>query len=126
MTSTSDPLVHHRAEAEARKPWLYAEGESWWIVTGQVAARHNVTECIAQVVPEFVTGVARDAAPALFAVHTWGGKPTLLPADQITTARRLAFVFSDEPGTAFYADEQVFVSAALRGALDHEQPEEGR
>lgn len=110
--SETDPLAHHRAEAEARKPWLYAEGESWWVVTGQVAPRHSVTECLAQVVPEFATGIERGVEPALFQVHTWGDTATFLPADQIAFARRLIFVHADELTTAYYADEQPFLEVS--------------
>ena len=41
-------------EVIARMPWLYAEGESWWIVTGFGRDGHRIEECIAQVVPAFI------------------------------------------------------------------------
>jgi hypothetical protein len=101
-------------ELAARQPWLYAEGESWWVVTGQVSNRHSVTDCIAQVVPSFVTGVDDGDGPALFKVHAWGGEPLLVDATKITRAKRLVFVLADEPRSAFYDDEQAFLEAGAR------------
>lgn len=110
-TTESAALTHHRNEAAARKPWLYAEGLSWWCVTGYIAERHTFTDCIAQVVPADITGVEDGDGPALFSVYMVGTKPHLVDADQITHARRLVFVLADDPSTAYYADEQAFLDA---------------
>lgn len=104
-------LAQHRLEAEARKPWLYAEGLSWWTVSGFIAERHTFTDCIAQVVPAHITGVDDGDGFALFSVCLIGTEPHLVSADQITHARRLVFVLADEPTTAYYLDEQDFIEA---------------
>lgn len=104
-------LAHHRLESEARKPWLYAEGLSWWDVTGFINERHTFTNCLAQVVPADITGVDDGDGFALFHVHMVGTKPHLVEADQITLAHRLVFVMADEPKQAYYLNEQDFLRA---------------
>ena len=112
-TAEKDVLIHHRNEAAMRKPWLYAEGESWWTATGYFGPNHEFTDCIAQVVPPSITGVDDGDGPALFSVTMLGGKTYLVSADQITHARRLVFVLADEPATAYYTDEQEFITRPI-------------
>lgn len=107
----SDAFTHLLQEEAARKPWLYAEGESWWVVTGQVSERHTFSGCIARVVPEWVSGVP-DGGEALFELLGFVSlTPTLVGGGQITHAKRLVFVMADEPQTTYYTDEQVFLEA---------------
>jgi hypothetical protein len=98
-------------ELAARQPWLYAEGESWWVVTGRVNDHHTFTDCIARVVPSCITGIDEGEAPALFKVIVWTKELLLVDATKISRAKRLVFVMADDPGTAYYADEQAFLEA---------------
>lgn len=98
------------AEMAARMPWLQAEGESWWVVTGKVSEQHTVTECIAQVMPPMVTGVDGGDGLAVFQVHTWTDM-VLMTADRITHASRLVFVLAEDPDLAYYTEEQDFLTA---------------
>lgn len=102
----SDKLTQ---ELATRQPWLYAEGESWWLVTGKVNDQHIFQDCIAQVVPSYITGIDDGDGPALFKVHVWGDNRMLVDATKITRARRLIFVLADQPRTAYYIDEQDFI-----------------
>lgn len=105
---SADPAV----ELAARMPWTVAQEESWWEVTGSYHAGEAFINCLARVLPQYITGP--DAAPQ-FQVLTWGDDflSSIVPASAITRARELIFVEALDPLTAYYADDQPVLDAAL-------------
>lgn len=100
----SDETV--KPELAMRKPWLVAEPESIWEVTGQhLNSRDTFTNCLAMALPHYVTAGERGFA----FIQPQLGDQRLIPPHCITHARRLVLVHADEPGTAYYADEQSLV-----------------
>lgn len=101
-------------ELASRMPWLYAEPESIWEITGSyVNGQDTFTGCLAMVLPFDTTDGHR-----LFALIHPNLQSTsyteLIPPDRITHARRLVLVHADEPQTAYFEDEQDLVN--------HERP----
>lgn len=93
------------------RPWMTAPGESWWVATGRYDRAGSFTQCLAQVVPSYVTGVPEGEGEPLFLVHVWGDyRP--VHASNITAAKRLVFVGAETPAVAYYADEQTFLDNA--------------
>lgn len=97
-------------ELARQKPWLVAEGESWWLITGHYKDGGTFTNCFAEVVPKWA--LDEDGLP-VFQMTIWGGETHLVSADQISHARRLLLVLADDPLTAYHDDEQDYIDAAL-------------
>jgi hypothetical protein len=94
-------------ELAARMPWIHAQGESWWLVTGQQSNGTGFTDCIARVVPEMITG----SDVPLFEVLIYGGSH-YVGAAEITSAKELLLVYAGDPRQAFYPDDQRTVDDA--------------
>jgi len=95
-----------------QRPWHAAESDSLWEITGVYPdGQGTFTACLALVLPAYVTDgavlfqllgpVSLLSAPT-FGVH-------VVRADQITSARPLILVHRDEPGTAYYERDQVWL-----------------
>lgn len=99
-------------ELATRMPWLVAEPESIWEITGTYrTGKGSFEECLAMVLPYEMTGGHR-----LFTLIHPGVASTdpedfdrLIAPDQISRARRLVLVHAGEPRTAYYSDEQDLV-----------------
>lgn len=97
-------------ELLARMPWLAADADSIWNVTGVYGpGKGTFTNCLARVLPPFVTG----SDEPLFEILLYGG-PTHVPASAITSARELLLVMADEPWRAYYDEDQASIDAAIR------------
>lgn len=101
-------------ELAARMPWLYAPGDTYWIVSGTFTERHHFTDCLAYVVSEDVTGVPDGEGAALFRVSIGGPEQKYVGADRITRARQVLLVWADDPSTACDEYEQDALDRALR------------
>lgn len=96
-------------ELAVRMPWLAAEPESIWAITGTYRdGQGTFTDCLAMVLPEWMTEGHR-----LFqlihpvAVNIDPTDPNrLIAPDQISRARRLLLVYADDQRTAVRALEQ--------------------
>lgn len=94
-------------ELAARMPWLTAEPESIWEITGTYAnGRDTFSQCLAMVMPFYIT----DGARAFVLIHPGVRSDELIPPDRITHAKRLMLVPADEPRRAYFADEQDFIT----------------
>ncbi|MGW4774203.1 hypothetical protein ACWEO2_39945 [Nocardia sp. NPDC004278] len=113
MSNTvSDQAVN--LEIVSRMPWLLAEEESIWSITGSYGGDNGAfKDCLAMVLPFGTTDGHR-----LFVLihpnqHT---NPTFafrfITPDRISRARRLVLVDADDPKTAHFADEQDLVDRA--------------
>ncbi|WP_280320066.1 hypothetical protein [Nocardia wallacei] len=93
-------------ELAARMPWLYAESESIWAITGtHHNGRDTFTNCLAMVMPFYAT----DGHRLFVLIQPQLNDQRPIPPDRITHARRLILVHADEPRTAYFADEQDLV-----------------
>lgn len=84
------------------KPWLDAEPESIWEISGSTPGGDTFTACLAMVAPFTMTAGVRLFILIGPALH---GSPPIAP-DRIAHARRLVLVHADEPRTAYFEDEQ--------------------
>jgi hypothetical protein len=104
----TDTLKHAEQQMLMARPWHAAEGNSIWEITGAYPGKkHNFTACLAMVAPFHVTGTER---PLFFLISPAIGEVPPIDPDWITHARPLLLVHRDEPGTAYWADEQVWLS----------------
>lgn len=95
--TTPDPSI----ELNMRMPWLTAESESIWEITGTYLDGGRFIDCLAQVEPHYVTG-----GPVLFKML--GGLDDLVTPDRITRARELILVDAKDPSVAYWdRDQQV-------------------
>lgn len=78
-------------EKLARRPWLAAEPETWWEVTGCFSPTHTFERCTARALPGFITGTDEPHFEVLIY-----GDPVYVKADAITHARQLVLVYADE------------------------------
>jgi hypothetical protein len=96
---TTDPSI----ELNMRMPWLTAESESIWEITGTYPDGGSFSECLAQVTPWYVTG-----GPVLFQMlgGLRGDEP--VSPDRITRAVELVLVYAKDPSEAYWdRDQQV-------------------
>lgn len=91
----TDPSI----ELNMRMPWLTAESESIWEITGTYPDGGTFIECLAQVVPGYVTG-----GPVLFKMLC--ALDDLVAPDRITRAQELVLVYAGEPSTAYWERDQ--------------------
>lgn len=101
-------------ELAARMPWLLAEPESIWVITG-IYTRSGGTfaDCLAMVLPFEHTAGARFFVLIHPSLHESLDSPDrLIAPNQITRARRLILVEGDDPRTAYYEDDQDFIDRA--------------
>ncbi|WP_405137454.1 hypothetical protein [Nocardia sp. NBC_01388] len=96
-------------ELAVRMPWLVAEPESIWVITGTYrSGKDRFTDCLAMVLPLEITDGHRLFQlihPAI--VDTDPANPDrLIAPNRITHGRRLVLVHAEEPRTAYWADEQ--------------------
>jgi hypothetical protein len=96
-------------ELAAAMPWLCAQPDSMWNVTGLVNDKHTFQDCLARVLPPMVTGVDGP----VFEVLIYGG-PLIVNADKISKAQELLLVYASDPRQAYYAEDQVTVDRAAR------------
>jgi hypothetical protein len=83
-------------------PWTCAQEGSWWEVSGGVPKeRHSFTDCLARVLPSFVTG----SDEPTFEVMVYGA-PFHVAASAITRARELILVDATNPREAYYDRDQ--------------------
>lgn len=94
-------------ELAARMPWLHAQPDSMWEVTGK-SSSGTFTDCLARVLPPSITG---DENMPVFEVLIYAQLGYFVPASSITKARELLLVLADEPGTAYYVDDQPTLDA---------------
>ncbi|MEV4127103.1 hypothetical protein [Nocardia sp. NPDC049707] len=90
-----------------RKPWLAAEPESIWDITGEYPYGGTFTNCLALVLPLHVTD-----GHLLFEFLPPAGGYGLgshISPNWITHARRLILVEANNPTEAYFADEQDFI-----------------
>ena len=94
-------LKHAEQQMLAARPWEAAEAESLWSITGIYPnGKGTFTDCLAITLPEYVTGTDKP----LFAF--------LPPMDGhadpawITRATPLLIVHADEPGRAYWEQDQ--------------------
>lgn len=94
----------------ARKPWLTAESESIWDITGAYRGGGKFRNCLAMVLPFDITEGHRLFVlihPNFHESHlsTHG----MIAPEQITHARRLILVEANDPTEAYFSDEQDFI-----------------
>ena len=94
---TTDPAI----ELNMRMPWLTAESESIWEITGTYPGGGSFIDCLAQVAPHYVTG-----GPVLFRMlgGLMGDQP--VSPDRITRARELILVDAKNPSEAYWDRDQ--------------------
>ncbi|GAA0897872.1 hypothetical protein [Pseudonocardia zijingensis] len=111
MSPTTDrDLKHVEQQMLMARPWEAAEPESLWEITGEYpGGKHSFTECLAITLPEHVTGSERPLFVFVGALAT-----TNEPVDPawITHARPLLLVHRDEPSTAYWVDDQHWITGA--------------
>jgi hypothetical protein len=95
----------------ARKPWLTAESESIWDITGEYRNGGSFTNCLAMVLPFDTT----DGHRLFVLIHpNFHTSPidshALISPDWITHARRLVLVEANDPTAAYFADEQDLIN----------------
>lgn len=108
----SPELLEIQLELRHKKPWHFAEGDSIWVVTGIYPGGNGLdsfTDCIARVVPGFVTGTD---AP-LFEVMVYGDEKRYVTAVDISAAFELLLVKASDPLAAYYECDQALINAAL-------------
>lgn len=99
----------------AAAPWLTAEPDSIWEVTGTYGGGQGTfTRCLARVLPETITG----SDQPFFEILIYG-KSEVVPAAAITRATELLLVYADNPSEAYYlADQDTIDRHAQRAAAD--------
>lgn len=95
-------------EMAARKPWTVAAPDTFWVATGEKNAQHTFTDCLARVLPSFVTGTDTPVFELLLY-----GSSVYVPASSITSARELLLVEAKAPLEAFYENDQATIDIAL-------------
>lgn len=88
-----------------RRPWDVAEDWSQWAISGTYPTGGEFTNCLAVVLPRYVHGT--DQALFVFIGPMAGDPP--VDSSRITSAVPLLLVLRDEPGTAYWEDEQVWL-----------------
>ncbi|WP_068059278.1 hypothetical protein [Nocardia xishanensis] len=88
-----------------RKPWLAAEPQSIWDITGDYPYGGTFTNCLALVLPLHVT----DGHLLFELLPPAAGFSSHISPDWITSARRLILVDAQNPTEAYFADEQDFL-----------------
>lgn len=101
------PDLH--TELAARMPWLHAQPDSIWEVTGK-SPSGTFTDCLARVLPPSITG---DENMPVFEVLIYAQLGYFVPASSIIAARELLLVMANDPTTAYYADDQRTLDAHL-------------
>lgn len=94
-------------EIAARMPWLSAEPESWWVVSGSEGPKDSFTTCLARVLPQEISA----SSDPIFEVLIYGGSH-YVSAASITAAKELMFVYTEDPVTAYYSDDQPILDRA--------------
>lgn len=96
-------MTDHDMLTLVRKPWLTAEPQSFWDISGQYPYGRSFTHCLAMVLPHDVTDGHRLfelLPPAGF------GLGSHISPNWITHARRLVLVEASEPRVTYFEDEQ--------------------
>jgi hypothetical protein len=102
----ADVLAETVARTLTAAPWLDPEDFSVWSASGTYPnGRGTFTSCLIVSVPRFATG-----GGPLF--RMFPPLDDLIDPSWITRAERLVLVHADDPTTAYYEDDQVFVDAA--------------
>ncbi len=94
-------------ELAARMPWLHAQPDSMWEVTGRQSSGGQFTDCLARVLPPSITGTD----VPVFEVLIYGGG-YCVSASAITRARELLLVEASDPRTAYYVRDQATLDGA--------------
>lgn len=89
-----------------RKPWLAAEPQSIWDITGEYPYGGTFTNCLAVVLPLHVT----DGHLLFEFLPPAAGLGSHIAAEWITHARRLILVDALDSAEAYYEDEQDFLA----------------
>lgn len=104
-----DAIKHAEQQMLMHRPWHATADSSIWEITGEYPGKkHSFTECLAMVAPFHVTGTDR---PLFVLIGPAIGNPPPIDPDWISHATPLLLVHRDEPGTAYYADEQSWIGA---------------
>lgn len=93
---------------DVTKPWLEADQQSFWVISGQVRDNHTFTHCLAVALPHAVTGghVLFKMLPPL---------EDLVAPDMISAGRELFMVYADDPGRPYFEEDRRFLAAAAAG-----------
>lgn len=95
-----------------RRPWDAADEWSQWEITGTYPGKRGTfTECLAVVLPSYVHGT--DQTLFLFVGPMADGGP--IDSVYVTRAVPLLLVLRDEPRTAYFADEQIWLGGDSNG-----------
>ncbi|MEU2043621.1 hypothetical protein [Nocardia niwae] len=101
-------------EVVARMPWLLAEEESIWLITGTYG--HDLgsfTNCLAMVAPFDTTDGHRLFTLIHPNLQPCPGSPMqYIAPNQISHARRMVLVYADDPRTAYRVDDQDLLDRA--------------
>lgn len=102
----SDELRHAQQQMLMRRPWDVAEPESLWSITGEYPGKnHRFTDCLAMALPRYATGTER---PLFMFVGALAINQPVNPA-WITHAVPLLLVHRDDPSTAYWEQDQVWL-----------------
>jgi hypothetical protein len=110
----SGDLLELQLELRHKQPGHFADSASMWVVTGTYPEGSKYgpggfRDCIARVVPGFVTGTD---AP-IFEILLYGDEKHLVTAVDITAAYELLLVKASDPLSAYYECDQALINAAL-------------
>ncbi len=95
------------------RPWDAAEPESLWVITGaSLDGKYSFTDCLAITLPVCVTG--SDSPLFVFVGAMADDTKPVVPA-WITHAKPLLIVHRDDPGTAYWMEDQVWIEEARHG-----------
>jgi hypothetical protein len=101
---TAPDLRHAEAQMLMVRPWEAAEENSIWEITGEYPnGQGTFTECLAATLPQHVTGADR---PVFVFIGALAMVNEPISPAWITRAVPLLLVQRDEPGTAYWADDQ--------------------
>lgn len=90
------------------RPWDTAEDDSLWSITGAYpGGKHTFTSCVATVISSYIHG--SDEPLFVFVGALAQINEPIAPA-WITRAEPLLLVHRDEPGTAYWQEDQVWLS----------------
>lgn len=91
------------------RPWEHAEPESLWEITGTYPKnRGSFTDCLAITLPEYVTGSDK---PLFVFIGDLADPTSPVDPAWITRAVPLLIVHRDDPDTAYWREDQVWLRA---------------